>query len=216
MSLKRRLYLCAEFLVLFAGIPLLIMWSENRSLMFGALWAAALCVLGYMKIRINGFTHLKEWNYEAALRGMPHVLIRFVIAAPLLTVFTWLAAPDALFRFPLEMTRLWLGVMFLYPILSVWPQEIIYRSFIFKRYNGVIAHKYGLLVLSALSFGFVHILFENAIALVLSTLGGFLFARTYYQTKSLALVCFEHALYGCLIFTIGLGIYFYSGANWSH
>ena len=27
--------------------------------------------------------------------------------------------------------------------------------------------------------------------------------------------CFEHSLYGCLIFTIGLGRCFYAGAAWS-
>ena len=40
-----------------------------------------------------------------------------------------------------------------------------------------------------------------------------MFATTYQRYRSLALVCLEHAIYGCLIFTLGLGWYFY-GAAW--
>ena len=41
--------------------------------------------------------------------------------------------------------------------------------------------------------------------------GGLFFADTYAKTRSLAAVYFEHALYGCYLFTIGLGFYFYHG-----
>ncbi len=46
----------------------------------------------------------------------------------------------------------------------------------------------------------------------LDSRGGWLFADTYRQSRSLWLVCLEHALYGDLIFTIGLGTFFYHGA----
>ena len=36
------------------------------------------------------------------------------------------------------------------------------------------------------------------------------------KRRSLWLTCLEHGLYGCLIFTIGLGRYFYTGAAWHH
>ena len=44
--------------------------------------------------------------------------------------------------------------------------------------------------------------------------GGWLFARDYARHRSLTLVCLEHAAYGCVIFTVGLGRFFYSGAAW--
>jgi hypothetical protein len=43
-------------------------------------------------------------------------------------------------------------------------------------------------------------------------IGGVFFARTYTARPSLALVVAEHALYGCFLFTLGLGHYFYHGA----
>ena len=38
-----------------------------------------------------------------------------------------------------------------------------------------------------------------------------LFAVTYHQTQSLLMTSVEHSLYGCLIFTVGLGPYFFHG-----
>jgi hypothetical protein len=50
----------------------------------------------------------------------------------------------------------------------------------------------------------------------MTTAGGLLFARDYARHRSLSLTCLEHSLYGCLIFTIGLGRFFYTGAAWKH
>jgi hypothetical protein len=61
--------------------------------------------------------------------------------------------------------------------------------------------------------GFVHIALGNWISVVLSTIGGFLFALTYQQSESLILACIEHAIFGNFIFTIGLGQFFYHGTR---
>lgn len=45
----------------------------------------------------------------------------------------------------------------------------------------------------------------------LTFVGEVLFATCYAETGSLATSCFEHALYGCWLFTLGLGQYFYHG-----
>jgi len=49
------------------------------------------------------------------------------------------------------------------------------------------------------------------LAPALTLAGGLLFAFRYAQTGSLATSCFEHALYGCWLFTVGLGQNFYHG-----
>ena len=41
--------------------------------------------------------------------------------------------------------------------------------------------------------------------MVLTFLGGLIFAITYYKTKSTLLVSIEHAIYGCWLFTVGMG-----------
>ena len=102
-------------------------------------------------------------------------------------------------------------VVLFYPLLSVIPQEIIFRSFFFRRYEQLFNTPNKIILFSGLAFGWVHILLLNWVAVIFSAVGGIIFASTYNRTKSLALTCLEHALYGCFIFTIGLGFYFYHG-----
>jgi hypothetical protein len=67
------------------------------------------------------------------------------------------------------------------------------------------------MVASAAAFGFLHIIFRNSLAVWLTFFGGILFAWRYEVTGSLFVSSFEHALYGCWLFTVGLGQYFYHG-----
>jgi len=66
---------------------------------------------------------------------------------------------------------------------------------------------------SAVAFAYVHIVFQNRLAIVLTLIAGLLFALRYLQTGSLFVSSFEHALYGCSIFTIGLGRSFYHASQ---
>lgn len=70
----------------------------------------------------------------------------------------------------------------------------------------------GLVAASAAAFGCAHIIFGNALSVVLTLAGGALFATRYRRTGSLFAASVEHALYGLLVFTAGLGEYFYHGA----
>ena len=57
----------------------------------------------------------------------------------------------------------------------------------------------------------MHIVFHNWIAILLTIGGGFLFASMYERTRSTLLVSMAHALYGNLLFILGLGTYFDNG-----
>ena len=61
----------------------------------------------------------------------------------------------------------------------------------------------------------MHIVFMNPVAVLLSLVGGFLFSATYSKTKSLLWVSVEHSLYGMLIFTLGLGKFFYGATTFT-
>jgi membrane protease YdiL (CAAX protease family) len=209
-----RPFLTIEFLVIFGALPLAVLYFKDRSLMFALLWGGALAVSVMMAFTKGLPGNGQEWNWAGARQGLKSVLVRFAFAAPAFFLLTWLLMPAQFMAFPLERTQIWAGVMILYPLLSVWPQEIIYRSFLFHRYEDAAGGACPAALLSALSFGFMHVLFANVVAVALTAIGGLLFASTYRRSRSLALVCIEHALYGCLVFTAGLGIYFYSSAAW--
>jgi hypothetical protein len=127
-------------------------------------------------------------------------------------------APRLLFELVRERPLLWGLIMVLYPVLSVYPQSIVYRAFLMHRYAELAGGAYVenrqssiLIFLSAVAFAFMHIIFRNPLAVVMTFAGGLLFAWRYRRSDSLAASALEHSLYGCLLFTLGLGRYFYHG-----
>lgn len=59
--------------------------------------------------------------------------------------------------------------------------------------------------LNAIVFSLGHIFFKNSLVIILTFLGGILFAITFNKTKSTLLVSIEHVIYGCWLFTVGMG-----------
>ena len=104
---------------------------------------------------------------------------------------------------------LWLLIMILYPVLSAFPQEIVYRSFFFKRYGNLFKNKKVLIFVNAFLFSFAHIIYLNPIVILFTFIGGLIMAESYSKHNSLIKVSIEHGLYGDIVFTSGLGAYFY-------
>jgi CAAX protease family protein len=82
----------------------------------------------------------------------------------------------------------WLGVVILYPIFSVYPQELLYQAFFFHRYKLLFGDRTGMIAASAMVFGFVPIIFGNWAAIGLTSIGGLLFGLTYRKSGSLVLM----------------------------
>ncbi len=178
--------------------------------MIAILWGGS--ILAYIYLRMS---RRPDEGPSASFCGMLKIILqRFAVIAPLVTILVWVTSPEDFLSFPRENPRIWMMVIFLYPLLSVWPQEVLYRALIYKRYAPVFGEGRGYLIASALAFGYMHIIFLNWIAVAMTLAGGFIFADNYRKGRSLALVSIEHALYGCLIFTVGLGRFFYVGAAW--
>lgn len=122
------------------------------------------------------------------------------------------AHPDWFLALPRERPALWAAIMVLYPLMSVVPQNIVYRAFIFHRYRTLFGSGgWNMTWASAIAFSFAHVVFHNSVALGLTAVGGLIFAHTYDKHRSVPLVSAEHALYGCAVFTLGLGRYLYAG-----
>ncbi|PIQ63464.1 MAG: CPBP family intramembrane metalloprotease [Bacteroidetes bacterium CG12_big_fil_rev_8_21_14_0_65_60_17] len=159
-----------------------------------------------------GFDRRVLWNVPAARLGGKHMFLRFVVGAPVLTFGVYLLRPELWLNFPRSEPLLWGVLMVIYPLWSVYPQEVIFRAFPMHRYQTLFANERHFFAANALGFAAAHLLFANVIALVLSLFGGWLFIRTYASSRSTLLVAIEHALWGDLIFTIGLGWYFFGGS----
>jgi len=202
---QKRLY--AEFAFIYIFAPLIFMYFSDISPII------PLAVLG-----ISSFFYLYKKKGMApfvsftVLKGETlRMLTVFLPVSLVLLAFTIYFYPTHLFYCIRQRFTVWCSIIALYPLLSVIPQEIIYRGLLFERYSQLFGSEKSALHLSALAFSFAHIIYLNPVALLLTLGGGYLFAWTYKRTGSILLVSFEHAMYGCMLFSIGLGRFFFYG-----
>jgi len=113
--------------------------------------------------------------------------------------------PDNLFVVVRKKPLMWFGILAFYALFSAYPQELLYRGFFFKRYEGIFKNPVYLIVINIIVFPIAHVMFENWLVLLFTLIAGTLFTLTYYRSKSIMLTSIEHALYGNWIFTVGMG-----------
>jgi membrane protease YdiL (CAAX protease family) len=205
---KSRLWL--ELILLFFALPL-VCWLADLPVILALLVACAF--IAAVLVRDATFDRSCFKNFPAGGKIWRQIFLVWLCAVPLLAALAWLIQPESLFDFPVHRTKLWLLVMVAYPVISVAPQEIIYRAFFCHRYAALFGSGTQMVCASAAVFSWAHIVFGNVIAVALTLAGGWLFARAFLQTNSIPCVAIQHALYGAAIFTIGLGKYFFHGST---
>jgi len=210
--MPRLLLLAVEFSAIFVVFPLLIYFRLIPNLPIPYLLAGALAAFLFLRHK-SAFDQSILTSWGAARQHLVPLLVRDAIFLLLLGLAVRLFAPQYLFSLVKRSPVLWAAVMLLYPLVSVYPQELLYRAFFFERYRPLFGSSWGLILASALAFGFVHIIFRNWTAVVLCVVGGFLFSCTYRDSGSLLLTCVDHAIFGNFLFTIGLGQFFYHGSR---
>jgi membrane protease YdiL (CAAX protease family) len=205
-----RVALIVEFCAVFVALPLAYRFLPLRIPVLPLLWAVTLYAW-ILLLRDLEFDHARLWNGGAIPAQIGSILAIFAAAAALIWLGVHRFAPQLEWGFVLQHPAFWAIVMIAYPVLSVYPQGLVYRAFFFQRYAVLFPCKWTMIVASAAAFALMHIIFRNWIAVALTFVGGLLFAWRYAVTGSLATSSFEHALYGCWLFTVGLGQYFYHG-----
>ena len=214
MSLRlSRVALWCEFILLFVVVPV---WLWFDRLRFGQriiptlvlICAGCLIVL----LRDRSFDRARLWNRRDFGRHLRATMKRLLIGTGILAAATAVFEPELFLRFPRQAPRMWAIVMVFYPVFSVYPQELIFRTFLFHRYRPLFGSTGNLVIVSAIAFGLAHLFFANFWAPVLSTVGGWVFARTYARSASTLQATIEHGLWGDVLFTVGLGWYFYGGS----
>jgi len=205
-----RTALVVEFLVLYVALPLGYRFSPVRLPALPVLWVVS-AYAGWRLVTDPRFDRIRLWNAAQLSGRVIPILAIFGAVALLIWIGVRHFAPHLEFSFVRTYPWFWAIVMVAYPVVSVYPQGVLYRAFFFERYAGLFPGRWPMIVASAAAFAFLHIIFRNWLAVGLTFAGGLLFAWRYEVTGSLAVSCFEHALYGCWLFTVGLGQYFYHG-----
>ncbi|MFT4015285.1 MAG: CPBP family glutamic-type intramembrane protease [Paracoccus sp. (in: a-proteobacteria)] len=198
----------AEFAALYLGAPLLIAVFMPGHLLFAALALFSLAGLALLWFT-GGFDWpglVRGWRRLPWLEILAMILITTLIGALILSF----ARPGAIFNMARNRPEFMLVVWCLYPILSALPQELIFRPLFFHRYAAILPTGRAAIALNAAVFSFAHLMYWSWIVAVMTFLGGWWFARAYLRFGFPA-VWALHAVAGNALFTVGMGVYFYSG-----
>lgn len=209
----RRVRLAVEMTVLFIGAPIAMTWAIHslRLPLFLVLQPMLIGLVLYL-LWDRGFHLRRELARGFALGELVSMLAVFVCAALALGVFVALELPELLLAFPRYRPAMWLMVVTLYPLMSVLAQELVYRTFFFHRYGPLFGdRRHVAIATNGVLFGFGHIIFGNWIAVTGTLFLGLLVAWRYERTRSFWAAWLEHSLYGWLVFTIGIGGFFFTG-----
>lgn len=142
----------------------------------------------------------RNWAYFFKL-----TFLKLSVIVVLTTLYMWWVDKSNLFQVVLNKPLLWLIILLVYSFLSVYPQELVYRTFFFKRYQELFTDPKLIIFVNAVLFSLGHLFFKNGLVIVLTFFGGLLFAMTFSRTNSTLLVSIEHAIYGSWLFTVGMG-----------
>ncbi len=201
--MKQVTFLATELFLLFVVLPISLaidfpIWIKASMLLVGFIYIL------YTLFKVEGISlRVKkgiDWN--AFLRRL---LVTGIVVTVVTTIFVWFTDASALFYVPRTNPKLFVMILFVYTFLSVWPQELIYRTFFFKRYEELFRNKSLFIFVNAILFSLAHLFFRNTLVLVLTFVGGLIFGFTYLKFRSTTLVSIEHALYGNWLFTVGMG-----------
>jgi membrane protease YdiL (CAAX protease family) len=210
-TIARKRYLAFEYGALFFGVPLLLWLTTDVAKVIPTLVGATVACL-IILWRDPTFDRSQLWSSNEVRPGMLRMLGVWALLCGTLALQVWYFRPDWWLNLPRNDTWLWLTILVAYPVISVIPQNIIYRAFMFHRYKDVFGPSgWNMVWASAAAFCVAHVIFHNWLALTLTAIAGLVIAITYDRHRSVMLATIEHSLYGGVIFTIGLGQFVIGG-----
>lgn len=196
-------YKLTEFFLIFIVLP--VSFALNYPFVIKAFLAVSgFIYVIYILVKVEGqqFKIAPKLRWWSFWRG---VSIKFVVIAFLTIGYMLLTSKSDLFHVLFQKPQMWVIILFVYAMFSVYPQELIYRTLYFQRYASLFKSKSLFVFINAIVFSLAHIFYRNSLVILMTFLGGILFALTYDKTKSTLLVSIEHAIYGCWLFTVGMG-----------
>ena len=193
-----------EFISLFILVPLLIFCFRDQLAPFAVPIILLVAIYSFVVLSRAGVIKKQIQKMRShSLKDYQPMLIFFGATSILILLLGFILGYFSIAE-PLKQNRLYLILLILlYPLLSVIPQELVFRTFFFHRYRKLFNSLSGCATASGLCFGYAHIIYGNWTAVVLATIGGMLFSYRYMKTKATNIVVLEHSLWGIFIFIIG-------------
>jgi membrane protease YdiL (CAAX protease family) len=197
-----------EFVLLFFGIPFLIYLDQD--FIRPSIIILPVLVFIFILLRRNSdfkWSELTRWQVPRKVLYANGILV--LLAALLMLGYVRFFDPRNLFNLPRANMWLYLALCLFYPVFSAYGQEIIYRTFLYKRYARIFPGVWQFVLASAVTFSFMHIVYYDPVSMILTFIGGLYFAINYSITRSVLFSAVLHGIFGIMIFGVGLGQYFW-------
>ncbi len=207
-ALKGRIYLVIEFVLLFFGIPTWI-YLDQDFIHPIIIILPVLVLIFFLLRRSSDFEWRELIRWQVSRRILFGNSIIILLAALLMLGYVYFFDRENLFNLPRANIWLYLALCLFYPVFSAFGQEIIYRTFLSRRYSIILPKGWQFVLASALTFSFMHIVYYDPVSMILTFIGGLYFARVYQQTRSVLFTSVLHGIFGIMIFGVGLGQYFW-------
>ena len=171
-------YLFGELTLLFLLIPCVIYFDisgfiKTGFVLIGIAYVIRIVIKNQLFTRRSYFTLPLKSNWKA-------IVLKFMLLIIFSTILMYFSDNEKLFIVVKANPILWLMVSIFYSTVSVYPQEFLYRSFFFSRYGSLFKNPYLLIVINALVFSFAHIVFKTPFVLIITFIGGLIFAITFF------------------------------------
>jgi len=205
---ERKIWLWVEFVILFFGIPLLIFLDEE--FIHPSIIVLPVLLFIFLILRYTTdfkFRELFRWGISRPV--LIRNLIIIVFSLLLMLGYVFLFERENLFNLPRANPWIYVAMCFFYPVFSAFGQEIIYRTFLNRRYTRILTREWHFILASGLTFSFLHIVYYDPVSMILTFVGGVYLAKVYYQTRSVLFTSVLHGVLGIIVFGVGLGQYFW-------
>jgi membrane protease YdiL (CAAX protease family) len=80
--------------------------------------------------------------------------------------------PENLFDLPRSNPLLFLAMGIYYPLFSAFGQEVIYRTFFFRRYGKLLKGEWTPVIVSGIVFSYLHIVYYHPVSMIITLIGG--------------------------------------------
>lgn len=204
----KNLWLAVEFLLFFIGVPLFILFGTT--LVHPSQVILPVLVLIFFLLRFTTTFRFSELiRFEVSRQRLIRNGLIVLIISILLMVSVLVFVPENFLNLPRGNLLVWVLLSLFYPLFSAYGQEIIFRTFLFHRYQKLFPNQNLMILVSGVTFSFAHIVYFSWISVALTLLAGLYFAYEYSRTRSVLFTSILHGILGDVVFAIGLGEYFW-------
>lgn len=207
--MSKRIYLGFEYAFLFFGIPLYLYFFPELVFRPIAFLLPVVALIFFYLLRSPDFKWRELIRLHVSRKlWLINLAILFTVGI-LMILAVYCFDRVNLFNLPRMNTRLWLMLCVFYPIFSASIQEVIFKSFFFRRYAALFGNRILIIIGSGLAFSFIHIVYYSLVSLLLTLVMGVYLAFLYDKTKSVLFVTILHGIFGIMAFSFGLGQHFW-------